>query len=127
MFKSYTVKWGKDNLLRFFVRDRVTRGGFLHEACVFGELPGPDGREIPDSLEALTCGWSRRYARVLYKNRTWERWAGQACLVKLWDNLAKVADMSRVQPENPFADGEPPAEDLWDPVELFGRFSERKG
>lgn len=130
MFKKYTMKWKEDDLdhsIDFFVNSKAKRSGFLHRACMIG---------VPPRLDASDNDWEKyranneklfdnRTAKVSFLNRTWESYAGQTCLAKLWEKLAKLKflDMGRISNSNPFCGGdEPEHENLWEPDELFDRF-----
>lgn len=132
MFKKYRFEWkDKDGCKRsvdFFVHSKGTRSGFMHRACAIGPLPRLDDMEKDwtsyNANQNILCG--KRFAKCSYCNRTWESWHGQQCLSKLWEQLCKLkfVDMGRISEGNPFSeDEEPDHEDLWEPDELFGRFS----
>jgi hypothetical protein len=131
MFKKYVFTWndmGTRKSVDFFVHSKGTRNGFMHRACAIGPLPRLDDMEkdwakYSENHDLL---FKERFSKCSYCNRTWECYSGQTCLAKLWNKLAKLnfIDMGRISKTNPFeADDEPDHEDLWDPGELFGRFS----
>lgn len=130
MFKRYLIEWEENAERRsivFFVHSKARRGGFLHRACVIGAMPRLDAMDNNWSEYRANEGklFEKRIAKVVYCNRTWERYSGQTCLAKLWDQLAKLKfiDMGRISKTNPFnEDDEPTHEDLWEPDELFDRF-----
>ena len=134
MFKKYRFWWnsgdGNDHSLDFFVHSRKTRNGFMHEACFLGTPPRLDGidaryGDYNDNEDKL---FKARYTKVSFCNRTWESWPGQDCLKRLWKKLEslKFVDMSEVCKENPFeSDKEPAHDDLWEPEDLYGRFTGR--
>lgn len=134
MFKEYKLAWkdskGSDHSIDFFVHSRKTRNGFLHEACFLGTPPRLDGidaryGDYHDNEDKL---FKARYTKVSFCNRTWESWPGQDCLKRAWGKLEKLKflDMSEVYKGNPFGDDkEPEHEDLWEPDDLFGRFTQK--
>lgn len=136
MFKKYRFTWetkdgGKRNL-DFFVHSRAKEsGGFIHEAVAIGEVPRIDSMDTDwDKYnENDRKLFEKRYHKVSYCNRTWEANGGQTCLSGLWTQIAKLkfTDMSRIAEVNPFSsDEEPEHENLWEPEELFGRFTRRR-
>jgi len=132
MFKKYKMEYMKDDggvsSVDFFVNSKAKRGGFMHRACVIGYLPriddiGTDYGKYRANEDVLM---GKRACKVSYIGRTWECYSGQTCLAKLWDQLTKLKflDMSLISKTNPFeGNDEPTHEDLWEPDELFGRFS----
>lgn len=136
MFKKYRFTWetkdgGKRNL-DFFVHSRERKsGGFLHEAVAIGEVPrlddmDPNWIKYNENDRKLL---KKRYHKVTYCNRSWESYSGQTCLSGLWTQIAKMkfTDMGRIAEVNPFsADEEPEHENLWEPEDLFGRFTRRR-
>lgn len=133
MFKKYRFKWedgGGEWSVDFFVHSKSSRSGFVHRACAIGPLPRLDdmGKDWARYQENEDVLFGRRITKISYYNRTWESWPGQQCLSKLWERLCKLkfVDMGRIREGNPFSeDKEPDHEDLWEPDDLFGRFSRR--
>ena len=132
MFKKYRFVWnGKDgnkHSVDFLVHSKISRRGFVHRACVLGQIPRIDDMDNDWSKyrenEDLLFG--KRVTKVSYCNRTWECYPGQTCLSNLWKKLAKLKfiDMGRICEVNPFSeDKEPDHENLMEPDELFARFS----
>ena len=134
MFKQYRFSWedrsGNAHTLDFFVHSKKTRKGFLHRACMIGEVPRTDDidhdwSEYKANEDKL---FKKRFCRVPYCNRTWEAWPGHDCLKRLWEQVAvlKFVDLSEVVQTNPFSgDAEPEHTDLREADELFERFSRR--
>ncbi len=132
MFKKYTMSWksqdGTEVDVLFFVNNKKTKNGFMHRACVIGQLPrlddtGKDWHEYRKNEEKLM---KKRICKLPYLNRTWETWPGQECLKNLWMNLDKLGfvDMARIALGNPFGNNaEPCHEDIDEADEIFGRFS----
>ena len=123
MFKRYRIMDGSSTL-EFFVHDRKTPSGFMHEAAVFGfplHRLGPTHPAVDD-----TKLYGLRYKRVTYANRTWERWGGQTALQRLWEQLGTMKEEFPVfAGKCPFDGDEPSHEDIPDPDDLFGRFRTR--
>lgn len=130
MFKKYTFQWGHEGYkhsVDFFVNSKKTKNGFMHRACVIGNLPrlddmGKDWTEYRNNEAKL---FDKRVIKVRYENRTWEAYSGQACLQALWAQLNKLKflDMAQIYLVCPFNnDIEPEHEDLYEADELFARF-----
>lgn len=129
MFKKYRVptdpKHPNNYQLDFFVHARRTPSGFMHEAAMFGFPPHRLGVKYPSADDEKL--YRLRYRRVTYVNRTWERWAGQTALQRLWEQLGKAKkDFPVFAGKCPFDGDEPNHEDIPDPEDLFGRFRTRK-
>lgn len=129
MFKKYKIpadpEFPGGRQLEFLVHSRKTPSGFLHEAAMLGipahrlgvQYPSADYNEL----------FKLRYKRVLYQNRTYERWGGQTALQRLWEQLGEVKkDFPVFAFPCPFDGNEPAHEDIPDPDDLFGRFRRRK-
>ena len=136
MYKKYRIEFTRNDgsksksSLDFYVHSKGTRSGFMHRACVIGEIPRLDDKEDDWDKRRRNDDVLRkkRMAKCYYLNRTWEYWSGQCCLQALWDQLDKLkfTDMSTVCAENPFAvQNEPQHEELVDPEDLFGWFQAR--
>ncbi len=134
MFKKYRFAWNDDkgceHSIDFFVHSRKTRNGFLHEACVLGDPPRLDSidERYGNYIDNDDKLFKARYTKVSFCNRTWESWRGQDCLKRAWKKLEslKFLDMSEICKGNPFeSDKEPKYEDLWEPEDLYGRFTQR--
>lgn len=128
MFKKYSMKWsdvsGCEHKTDFYVNSKNTRNGFMHRACVIGMLPRLD--EMSGDLENYAKNdkklYSSRVSKVSYCNRTWEYYAGQTCLSRLWEKLMglKFVDMYRICAGNPFeGEEEPPHECITEADALF--------
>lgn len=135
MFKKYRMTWKKENdeevSVDFFVNSKKTRNGFMHRACVIGSLPRLDdmGTNYEEYRSNEDILFGKRFHKVSYLGRTWESYSGQTCLSGLWAQISKLkfVDMSRISEVNPFgSDKEPEHEDLWEPEDLFGRFTRRR-
>lgn len=129
MFKKYRMptnpEYNGGSRLEFFVHSRKTPSGFLHEAVMFGFPSHRLGVKHPLADDEKL--FRLRYKRVTYVNRTWEQWAGQTVLQRLWEQLGKVKKEFPVfAGKCPFDGDEPDHEDIPDPDALFGRFRRRK-
>lgn len=143
MFKKYRFNWetadGGKRSLDFFVHSKARKsGGLMHRAVAIGAVPrldeeDADWRAYKENEEKL---FHKRFKKVLYEGRTWECYPGQTCLSELWEQMAelKFTDMTRISKVNPFSEHggefrsqtEPEHEDLWEPEELFDRFTGRR-
>ena len=129
MFKKYRVpadpEYPGGSQLEFFVHDRKTPSGFMHEAAMFMFPKHMLGVKYPSTDDEKL--YRLRYKRVSYCNRTWERWSGQTALQRLWRQLGKMKKEFPVFAQAcPFDGDEPDHEDIPDPDDLFGRFRRRK-
>lgn len=132
MFKKYKMSWkcqeGDEVEVDFFVNRKKTKNGFMHRACVIGQLPRLDDTETNwqryrQDDEKLN---KKRICKLSYCNRTWEEWPGKECLKRLWEGLDKLnfLDMARIALGNPFGNNaEPCHEDIDEADEIFRRFS----
>lgn len=129
MFKKYRVPADPEcpggYQLEFFVHDRKTPSGFMHEAAMFGFPSHRLGLKYPSADDEKL--YRLRYKRVTYVNRTWEQWGGQTALQRLWEQLGKMKKEFPVFASPcPFDGDEPNHEGIPDPDGLFGPFRRRK-